>query len=108
MANRILKKPAVWQDLLGHVDFISRDNPDAAERFLGSVEATFELLAENPLLGAPCAFDHPSAHGLRRWTIRGFKRYVIFYRPLSDGIEVIRLLHAARDVGTALDEWNGD
>lgn len=104
MAKQILKKPAVWQDLLGHVDFISRDNPDAAERFIDSVEQTFNFLAANPLLGAVCAFDHPTAHGLRRWLVRGFKRYVVYYRPLSNGIEVIRLLHAARDAESALGQ----
>lgn len=24
--------------------------------------------------------------------------YLVFYRPLSDGIEIVRLLHSARDV----------
>jgi toxin ParE1/3/4 len=104
MVKRIFKKSAAWQDLLGHVDFISRDHPDAAERFIDSVEATFELLAENPLLGTLCRFNHPAAKGLRRWTVRGFKNYVVFYRSLSDGIEVVRLLHAARDAEEAFDE----
>ena len=27
-----------------------------------------------------------------------FERYVIFYLPLADGIDVVRLLHSARDV----------
>lgn len=28
-----------------------------------------------------------------------FERYVIFYRKVSGGIEIIRVLHSARDVG---------
>jgi toxin ParE1/3/4 len=106
MAKQILKKPAVWHDLLDHVDLISRDNPDAAERFIDAVEGSFALLAENPLLGGLAAFDHPAAHGLRRWSIRGFRNYIAFYRPLSNGIEVIRLLHAARDAESAIGESN--
>lgn len=27
-----------------------------------------------------------------------FGRYVIFYEPLDDGIDVVRVLHSARDV----------
>jgi toxin ParE1/3/4 len=27
-----------------------------------------------------------------------FGRYVIFYMPLSDGIDVVRVLHSARDI----------
>jgi plasmid stabilization system protein ParE len=34
------------------------------------------------------------------------RRYVVFYRPLVDGIEVVRLLHGARDV-TAIAEEAG-
>jgi toxin ParE1/3/4 len=104
MAKQVLKKPAVWQDLLGQVDFISRDNPEAAERFIDAVEAAFELLADNPLLGTMCAFEHPSAQGLRHWSVTGFKQYVVFYRPLPNGIEVVRLLHASRDAEAALGE----
>jgi len=33
--------------------------------------------------------------GLRSFAVN---RYVIFYRPTSNGIEVIRVLHAARDI----------
>jgi len=27
-----------------------------------------------------------------------FGRYVIFYMPLSDGVDVIRVIHSARDL----------
>ena len=28
-----------------------------------------------------------------------FGRYVVFYMPLADGLDVIRVLHSSRDVG---------
>jgi plasmid stabilization system protein ParE len=34
-----------------------------------------------------------------------FGRYVIFYVALDDGVEVVRVLHSARDVG---GEFGGD
>jgi toxin ParE1/3/4 len=34
---------------------------------------------------------------LRAWPILRFFNYVIYYRPVPDGIEVVRILHAARD-----------
>ena len=104
MGKQILKKPAVWQDLLEQVDFISRGSPEAAERFVDAVEATFKFLADHPLLGGLCSCNHPEAHGLRRWPIRGFKHYVAFYRPLPNGIEVVRLLHSARDAAAAIGD----
>jgi toxin ParE1/3/4 len=30
--------------------------------------------------------------------IRGFGKYLIFYLPLEDGIEIVRVLHGPRDV----------
>ena len=33
-----------------------------------------------------------------------FGRYVIFYTPVQDGIDVVRVLHSARDVDAAFDE----
>ena len=95
--TQIVKKPAAWQNLVEHVDFLSQRNQDAAHRFIDAVEATFSFLADHPLLGGVCAFEHPDAHDLRRWSIRGFAHYVVFYRALADGIEVVRVLHAARD-----------
>ena len=38
------------------------------------------------------------------WTIRGFPNHQIYYRPIDDGIEVIRVLHAARDITKILVE----
>ena len=33
-----------------------------------------------------------------------FGRYVIFYEPIEDGIDVVRVLHSARDIDVAFDE----
>ena len=33
-----------------------------------------------------------------------FARYVIFYEPIEDGIDVVRVLHSARDIDAAFDE----
>ena len=35
-----------------------------------------------------------------------FPKYLVFYRPITDGIEVIRVLHGARDLdGILADEF---
>ena len=51
-----------------------------------------ETLAKNPLMGRERDEVMP---GLRSFP---FKRYVIFYQPLQDGIDVVRVLHGARDI----------
>ncbi|MCI0681528.1 MAG: type II toxin-antitoxin system RelE/ParE family toxin [Gemmataceae bacterium] len=54
-------------------------------------------LASMPSLGSPCEFPSPKFATLRTWPVRKFKKYIIFFEPLDDGVEVIRVLHGARD-----------
>ncbi|MGH9753344.1 MAG: type II toxin-antitoxin system RelE/ParE family toxin, partial [Blastocatellia bacterium] len=32
------------------------------------------------------------------WPVKGFDKYRIYYRPRGDTIEILRILHAARDL----------
>ena len=41
---------------------------------------------------------------MRSWAVSGFENYLIFYRPQSEGIEVVRFVHGARDIPSLLDE----
>ena len=38
------------------------------------------------------------------WSIRGFQNYIVFYRPLEDGVDVVRVIHGARDIQAIFDE----
>ncbi len=39
---------------------------------------------------------------LRKWAVKGFKQYLIFYRYDDETIEILRVLNAARDLGPLL------
>jgi plasmid stabilization system protein ParE len=41
--------------------------------------------------------------GLRVRRLAGSENHLISYRPVDDGIEVVRIIHAARDIGSVLD-----
>ncbi len=84
--------------------YIGQDAPAAALRFLAAVEATLRILAENPELGPAREFDRSELLGLRFFPVKGFDKYLIFYRPFQRGIEVLRVLHGARDLGAIFDE----
>lgn len=47
---------------------------------------------------------NPRLWGLRRVPITGFGNYLIFYRPIEGGIEVVRVIHGARDLPSVLAE----
>ena len=51
-------------------------------------------------------FCSAKASGLRMWSIRGFQNNIDFYRPLEDGVDVVRVIHGARDIQAIFDESN--
>ena len=88
---RILRTPEAELDLIEIAAYIEADNPTAADRLLNTFEEKFKLLSEFPGLGR-------SREELGE-SVRSFPvgNYIIFYLPLRDGIDVIRVLHGARD-----------
>lgn len=78
--------------------FIARDNATAATRVVEAAYKTFDMLAGSPRIGKQ--FDVVSLAGeeIRFMAVAGFKKYVIFYRPISGGVEVLRVYHAARNL----------
>jgi toxin ParE1/3/4 len=77
-----------------------------AERLLGAIEQATNFLLEMPEAGSMREFADARARGIRSWTIHGFDAYLNFYRPREDGIEIIRVLHVARDLSTVL--WDSE
>jgi toxin ParE1/3/4 len=100
----VLKRPAARIDLAGCYAYIGERNPDAADRFLQAAEATLAALARMPGTGAPYEVTSPRLQGLRCAQVKRFRNYLIFYRPIDGGIDVIRVLHAARNIKAILEE----
>ncbi|ETW99553.1 MAG: hypothetical protein ETSY1_14550 [Candidatus Entotheonella factor] len=98
MPSRLNKLPQVQEDLIDCALRIAEDNLEAAERFLDAAEESFERLASMPWIGQACEFSSSRAQGLRRWQIRGFENYLIFYRPENDGVTIVRIIHGSRDI----------
>ena len=83
---------------------IARDNVTAAMRFYDRVEETYERIARWPLIGGRIRVRDRDLADLRTYPIRGYRTYVVFYRPLPDGAEVVHVIHGARGVRRALRE----
>jgi len=77
---------------------------EAAERFLDLLISSFEDLSRMPRMGALCGFRKPATRRLRRWPVKGFENWLIFYQPRRDGVEIVHVMHGARDIETLLDE----
>jgi toxin ParE1/3/4 len=85
-------------DLIAIADYIAADNPEAAERFLDAAEAAFGFIASMPSVGRAYRVQSPAAQGMRVWRVEGFERYLILYRALESGLEIVRVLHGSRDI----------
>ena len=88
----IVQRPEAAADLLDIWLHIAPQNLAAADRLADRIALQCGHLAEMPRLGR--ARDDLAA-GLRSFTVGS---YVLFYVPLNDGIELIRVLHGARDL----------
>jgi len=48
-----------------------------------------DALAEMPGKGSPKHFSNPKLEGIRSWSLPRFRNFVILYRVITDGIEVL-------------------
>ncbi len=95
---KIYQRAAARRDLVEHFVYLAENaNLETAEHFLAQAEASFNVLAEQPLIGAPLSLHDPALAGMRKWLVAGFENHLIFYLPHPNGISVVRVLHAARD-----------
>lgn len=89
---KVIVTDAAWNDLLAIGRTIQADNPKRAETFIEEIYQSCGDLADMPF-----AFSTVPGHeasGIRR---RRNGNYLIFYRVAERHIEVLHVLHAARD-----------
>ena len=96
--TRVTRRPLAADDIAEVWDHIAEDNLDAADRWIDRLEEQFGLLATQPLMGRARPELRPK---LRSYP---FGRYMIFYAPLADGNDVIRVPHGARDIDAVFDD----
>lgn len=85
-ARAILDLDEIWF-------YIATDNIAAADGVIDAIGETSSHLARQPMMGRArpeLLFDD-----LRSFPVG---RYVLFYRPVADGIEIVRVIHTARDI----------
>ena len=89
--------PQAYQDTDEIWEFIALDNLDAADRVRDKIFEAFEKLAEMPGMGH--LRENLAEEPLRFWPVYSC---LIIYRPDSRPLEIVRVLHGARDVRNLL------
>ena len=92
MPNRFRKLPRADLDLDSIWNFIAADDIRAADRQINRLGEVFQMLVENPLAGRERS---ELRRGLRSFPVGS---YVVFYTPISDGIEVVRVMNSRQDI----------
>src|SRR5436309_9734547 len=89
VSKRIERRPKARIDLAEIYSYIVDDNLDAAERLVEAAERDFARLADMPGMGPRWGFKKARLKDVRFCPIKGFRNYLIFYRPIEGGIEVL-------------------
>jgi toxin ParE1/3/4 len=92
----VVVRPRALADLADIWAFIADDSVDQANKFATLVNSQFRTLARQPHMGR---LRPELATNLRSLPVG---KYVIFYVPLPKGVEIIRVLHGARDIESLL------
>jgi len=103
VSKPIFIRPQASQDIDDAFLFITQDDQAAALRFFDAVRLTLAQLGRMPGIGAIFLTTNPRLASLRKWPVKGFKRYLIFYFEHDDQVEVVRILQASRDLSSILD-----
>lgn len=92
--------PQAAKDLTEINNYLFADNQDAADAFIDTIAQKFELLAKFPKMGR---MRNELASSLRSFP---FQVYLIFYREVEEGIEIVRIASGYRDLEALFSEQN--
>ncbi len=91
------RRPLALADLAEIWSYIAEDSESSADRWLEVLEEKLVLLARTPSIGRARPELFPD---LRSFPVG---RYLLFFLVLPGGIDLVRVLHSARDI--SVDEF---
>ena len=100
MSLRVVQTPESLADIALQADYYAhRENIALAQRFTDVVKATVRLLATHPRIGKETDYEHPKLAGIRFFLVRKpFDKHLIFYRVCGSTLDIVRIVHGARDL----------
>lgn len=88
------------QDLNEIADYFAENSIEAGEQFFQTFNRKCQQLVAFPNSGKSYESIRPGLRGL------SFETYIIFYRILEDGIEILRVISGRRDFPSLFEETN--
>jgi toxin ParE1/3/4 len=96
--NKCIFSPRSQRDFAEILDFLGKNDPDSALDFITRLQLMCERLAKMPELGRK---RDDIKSGYRSFPI---ERYIIFYRMTDEGVEILGIVHGARDIENIFSE----
>jgi toxin ParE1/3/4 len=91
-------------DLQEHFNYLAQNSKESAFLFFDSARQTFAALARMPGIGQKYESEDEDIINIRKWAVKGFKSYLIFYRYDDQSIQVLRIIYATRDLTPLLKD----
>lgn len=99
MSAKVFLRPRADRDIDEQALYIAAHSSVAmGQRFYDSIQATFNLLATHPSLGTKTHFQNIHLKDTRFFPVKSFEHHIVFYKHIPRGLEVIRVVHGARDM----------
>jgi len=103
LSSQVVVRPQARTDVTELGNYLAQRSRRVAARFLAAVANTLAELAESPDIGHPITLENLTNLEIRAWPIKKFPKYIVFYRTAGGNIDVVRILHGARDLEAAFD-----
>jgi toxin ParE1/3/4 len=49
----------------------------------------------SPQIGMHLKLKNSALENIRKWRVKGFDSHLVFYEPRSEGVSIVRVLHAS-------------
>ena len=100
MITPIRVRPAAIADVDDIAMYIGANSVERALRFLDAIDETYRRIGDHPRSGAICDLHDARFAELRRVPVVGHPNHLVFYIVRNRTIDVLRVLHGARDSQT--------
>jgi toxin ParE1/3/4 len=108
-ARNIHKHAQAKEDMIEIYAYLLERNERAARMFLSETSKAFDLILKMPGIGRRWESTIAELKELRVITVsRRFHDYLIFYRLVADGVQIVSVLHGARDLPPLIDALRFD
>lgn len=102
MKYELIFLPAADGDVDEIAQFIALDRVESAVCFYDAVRVSSQEIADFPMAWPCFEAKDPRLKLVRRRNVKGFEKFVIFYRVKGRCVEVFRVIHGSRDLAAVL------